>query len=57
LIELNRGFAYQGEECREEGNCIGNTNCQANKCECKQGYTPKNGVCCMLKSILFFKEN
>ncbi len=57
MIEINRDFAYQGEECREEDNCIGNTICRANKCECMVGYTLKNGVCCMLKYILFFKEN
>jgi hypothetical protein len=49
LIEINGGFAYQGDDCRVEQNCIRNAICREEKCQCMENYMVKNGVCCMLK--------
>ena len=46
-IEPNRHFAYEGETCQVPENCIEHANCHEQKCRCDNGYTAKNGVCCM----------
>jgi hypothetical protein len=49
-IEIQRGFAYEGERCLRNENCLDNAQCNnaSGVCMCNVGYTAINGACCKL---------
>ncbi|CAF4961111.1 unnamed protein product, partial [Rotaria sp. Silwood1] len=43
--EINRRYAYEGENCEVNENCIDNAICSEKKCTCRPDFPARNGLC------------
>lgn len=47
LLVVVQQFVSEGDQCAVSENCVENADCREGKCQCKAGFTARNGACCM----------